>query len=345
MGTSQKKLTGQLQRLDFCFSARKMLLESSEESAVRLFNGYAEGIPGLVVDLYSHTAAIFNLSREPASLNELAELTGGLIPRQFPWVKSALYKTRHANSKDERLGVWLQGDYSSPSVLENKVSYAIDLRMQQDSSFYLDTRNLRRILKDRCGGQSVLNTFAYTGSLGIAALAGGARKVVQTDRNARYLKLAERSAELSQLDPLLQTCLIGDFFRVVSKLKVEKHLFDWVILDPPFFSSDDSGSVDIAANQAALINKVRPLVAHGGTLAVINNGLFVSGEAFLSEIKALCQDGYMWLEELVPVPADCTGYPETVVGGNYPADYQPFNGPTKIVLLKVERKDEAVSTS
>ncbi|MCK7505726.1 MAG: class I SAM-dependent methyltransferase [Desulfobacterales bacterium] len=35
-------------------------------------------------------------------------------------------------------------------------------------------------------GRSVLNTFAYTGSLGVAAMAGGAVRVTQTDRNRQF---------------------------------------------------------------------------------------------------------------------------------------------------------------
>lgn len=36
----------------------------------------------------------------------------------------------------------------------------------------------------------MLNTFAYTGSLGVAACAGGTRRVVQVDLNRRFLDLA-----------------------------------------------------------------------------------------------------------------------------------------------------------
>jgi len=46
----------------------------------------------------------------------------------------------------------------------------------------------------------VLNTFAYTGSLGVAALAGGAVHVLQVDRNGRFLELARRSAMANHLD-------------------------------------------------------------------------------------------------------------------------------------------------
>jgi 23S rRNA (cytosine1962-C5)-methyltransferase len=47
----------------------------------------------------------------------------------------------------------------------------------------------------------------------------------------------------------------------------------------------------------------------------------------------------MEIEELIPVPADFTGFAETRVTGP-PADPAPFNHPTKIVVMRVRRKGE-----
>jgi len=43
------------------------------------------------------------------------------------------------------------------------------------------------------------------------------------------------------------------------------------------------------------------------------------------------------IKELIPVPADFTGYPETRAG-NPITDPAPFNYSTKIVILEVKRK-------
>ena len=74
-------------------------------------------------------------------------------------------------------------EHPSLSVVEGGVQYAIDLLMNQDASFYLDTRNLRQWLRENLEELRVLNTFAYTGSLGIAAGIGDAKEVIQTDLN------------------------------------------------------------------------------------------------------------------------------------------------------------------
>ena len=42
-------------------------------------------------------------------------------------------------------------------------------------------------------GKTVLNTFAYTGSLGVAARAGGAARVVHLDLSRAFLNVAKDS--------------------------------------------------------------------------------------------------------------------------------------------------------
>jgi 23S rRNA (cytosine1962-C5)-methyltransferase len=184
----------------------------------------------------------------------------------------------------------------------------------------------------------VLNTFAYTGSLGVAALAGGAAQVLQSDRSRRFLELARRSAALNHLDLGRMKLQAQDFFSLVAKLKRAGSLFDCVILDPPYFSSTKQGEVDQVRESTRLINKVRPLVNDGGRLVAVNNALFLSGQDYCQGLEALCKDGYLSIEELIPVPEDVTGFPHTVVE-KPPVDPAPFNHPTKIAVLGVRRRE------
>ncbi len=130
----------------------------------------------------------------------------------------------------------------------------------------------------------------------------------------------------------------NDFFSQVAQLKRKGELFDCVILDPPFFSSTKKGSVDQVNESTRLINKVRPLVADGGHLVAINNALFLSGKEYIASLEELCADGYLSIEELIPIPDDITGFPDTIVSPP-PTDPAPFNHPTKIAILRVRRKD------
>jgi 23S rRNA (cytosine1962-C5)-methyltransferase len=209
--------------------------------------------------------------------------------------------------------------------------------MNQDASLYLDTRNLRRWLREHMGGKTVLNTFAYTGSLGAAACAGGATRVVQLDLSREFLNLAKTSYTLNGFPIHKADFIAGDFWNVINQLKRKGERFDCVVVDPPFFSSTAKGALDLNTDSARLINKVRPLINDGGWLVSVNNALYVSGKEYLESLEALCADGYLKIAELIPVPEDFTGYAETRKGKPI-TDPSPFNHSTKIAVLEVRRK-------
>ncbi len=183
----------------------------------------------------------------------------------------------------------------------------------------------------------MLNAFAYTGSLGIAATAGGAGQVIQLDRNRQFLNVAKTSCTLNGFPIHKGDFLSADFFQQAGRFKRSGERFDCIFLDPPFFSSSPNGVVDQVHESARLINKVRPLVEDGGTLVAINNALYVSGAEYIRTLEALCADGYLEITELIPVPNDIAGYPETITGSPI-TDPAPFNHSTKIAVLKVKRK-------
>jgi len=309
-----------------------------DTTAFRVFNGFYEGLPGLVIDRYGAALVIQDHTVPGALTIEFDQLTTWALTH-LDGIESVLYKQRLHPDDDHRRGTLVAGYTLPTSIREYDVNYALDLKLHQDASFFLDTRWLRRWLLENMSGKRVLNTFAYTGSLGVAAGAGGASLVVQTDLNPRYLHLAKQSWSLNQLSPSLLQLISGDFFRVIGRFRYQQRLFDCVILDPPFFSTTDAGRVDLLFETTRLINKVRPLVAHKGWLIVINNALFLSGADFMSELDQLCQSPYLSIECIIPIPPDITGYPDTIVSPP-PTDPSPFNHPTKIVILTVQRKDE-----
>jgi len=313
----------------------------SATDAYRIFNGFYEGLPGLVVDRYADTILISNHNRQPESFNSQIQQISQFSSAEIPGIDSVLLKTRHSTDPEERKGRLLHGQALPQEISEYGVRYAIDLRLNQDDSFYPDTRNLRNWLMQNSKQKSVLNCFAYTGSLGIAALAGAASAVIQTDINGEALSLAEKSYQLNNLSQVM-TILKRNFFSAVTSLKKSEKFFDTVILDSPFFSSTRYGKVDLQKESLQLINKVRPLVAHEGRLIAINNALYVSGKQFIDEINELSKTGYVSMDSIIPIPNDITGYPETITA-TPPVDPAPFNHPTKICVLKMIRKDQKLA--
>jgi len=323
--------------LEAALAARESLFDANHQTGFRLFNGFTEGNPSLVIDLYARTALIHNYAETLADGEPAVETARDFLQTQLPWLRCILLKTRNGRSPQEKRGTIIYGTTPDDRLREHGVWYALDLSMNRDASFYLDTRNLRRWAIDNLGGKSVLNTFAYTGSLGVAARAGGAARVVHVDLNRAFLNVAKTSYTLNGFPIDKKDFQSADFWPQVNHLKRAGQTFDCVFLDPPFFASTSKGAVDLQTNSARLINKVHPLVNDGGALVAINNALFLSGQDYMQTLETLCANGYLEIETLIPVPEDFSGYPQTRVG-NPPVDPAPFNHATKIAVLRARRK-------
>lgn len=353
-------------RLEAALRARADALEADprREAALRLFNGHLEGWPGLVVDRYGRSLVLHWHGRaegagEHRAAGELqtegtqaAQDPDGLDPaaptpwatalafyrEALPWLEAVLLKERRADDAAERHGRLLFGDRPQDWVREAGLRYALDLDGGHDCGLYLDTRRLRAWLRAHLAGARVLNCFAYTGSLGLAALAGGAAQVLQLDRSRAALNLAKRSYTLNGLPIHRPDFFQADFWDACARLRRQEQRFDAVILDPPHLTQGPRGRADLADGGLALINKVRPLVADGGRLVVVNNALYLSGRAFMDTLDRVCADGYLELAETIGVDEDCRGYGATLVPGDLP-DPAPFAHSSKIAVLAVRRKD------
>ncbi len=321
--------------LEKAIDSRQSLFDEAHRSAFRLFNGFTEGEPDLVIDVYASTVVFHNYADDVAQGLLLVQEAQNYLLDALPWLHAGIAKTRNGKTQEEKRGQLLFGDQPDRKIKEHGVWYAIDLTMNRDASFYLDTRNLRQWLTNNVPGRSVLNTFAYTGSFGVAALTGRASQVVQLDLNRQFLDLAKESYVLNGFPIRKNGFIAADFFPAISQFKNRKQTIDCVIIDPPFFSTTSRGKVDQEHDSARLINKVRPLINDGGILIAINNALYVSGKEYMQTLELLCKDGYLSIRELIPVPEDVIGYNKI---GAPITDPSPFNHSTKIAVLDVRRK-------
>ncbi|MEM7131864.1 MAG: class I SAM-dependent methyltransferase [Chloroflexota bacterium] len=323
--------------LERAIEARKAELDAAHHVACRLFNGPREGCPELFVDLYGSTVVLHNYADPPEMGAENLIAAQAVVCNQLPWVCGIIIKERKGETDQQRHGRLIDGEKIDKRIRENGIWYAIDLLMNQDASFYLDTRLLRKWLIEKMAGGSVLNTFAYTGGLGVAAAAGGASRVVQTDRNKRFLNVSKISYSLNGFPIQRRDFQSMDFWAYMKRLNRAGERFDCVILDPPFYSTTSQGTIDLNKDMHRLINKVRPLVNHGGLIVAVNNALYLSGQAYMESLNELCIGGYVDIEEVIPVPEECIGYPSTIVAPPV-TDPTPFNHSTKIVVLRILHK-------
>ena len=160
--------------LEKTLQKRLPLLADEHTQALRFFNGFTEGLPYLSVDLFGQTIVLFVHKIVGDEAETLIQTARDFYLLALPFVKCVIAKQRSSTNSTLKQGEVIFGGTPDRQIVEDGTFYALDLLMNQDASFYLDTRNLRAWLKKASVGKDVLNTFAYTGSLGVAALAGGA---------------------------------------------------------------------------------------------------------------------------------------------------------------------------
>jgi hypothetical protein len=167
--------------LQDAIQARRQLLDPPHDAALRLFSGFTEGCPDLVVDMYGKTAVFHNHADPPSQGEVLVQTAVEILRAELPWVQAGLVKTRSSRSADERAAAWRWSGADDPDC-EVRCGMPL-ISLNQDCSFIW----IRAIcgLGHRAMRMTVLNTFAYTGSLGWRPWA--AFNAQCADRTQRFL--------------------------------------------------------------------------------------------------------------------------------------------------------------
>src|SRR5207248_9319272 len=97
---------------------------------------------------------------------------------------------------------------------------------------YLDAREVRAWVREHAAGKLALNCFSYTCGYAVAALAGGARRVVNVDISRRVLDWGAENAELNGQAVSRRDYIAGDVFEWLDRFAKKGEVFDLVILDP-----------------------------------------------------------------------------------------------------------------
>ncbi len=176
------------ERLRRAYEARLSLHEDPQLEAYRLFHGYGEGGPGLLIDRYGDVALIENRGASASEVEIAAK-----VLQELETFSCIVLKER---GKEPRA---LLGTLPSTAVaiVEHGLLYSIETWAPRNPGLYLDARPARAWLRENSEGRRVLNLFSYAGSLGVAAMAGGARGVIHVDTQKRALKRCSENHRLN----------------------------------------------------------------------------------------------------------------------------------------------------
>ncbi|WJN57840.1 class I SAM-dependent methyltransferase [Pseudomonas sp. SO81] len=243
------------------------------DEARRLFHGRGRQWPGLehLTADWLQGVLLVALFREPDA-QPLAELKDMLL--QFAaspaWARSGarhllLQHRYQADSATEYLvGEAIEGG----EIEEGGLRYLLDFGRKQNSGLFLDMRLGRQWVREQAGGQRVLNLFAYTCGFSVAAIAGGAERVVNLDMSRPALSRGRDNHRLNGHDLARVSFLGHDLFNSWGKLRKDGP-FELIIVDPPSFQK---GSFVLTRDYAKIMRRLPDMLTPGGrVLACVND--------------------------------------------------------------------------
>jgi 23S rRNA (cytosine1962-C5)-methyltransferase len=212
---------------------RDRFFDPAATNAVRLVNAEGDCLPGLVVDRYDDVLVVqvATLGMEKLKPLVLELLTEALHPRAI--LERSDLPARRDEGLEDRSGVLAGAAVEKVRILENGVSYWVDLVRGQKTGFFLDQRESRKLVRDVAAGRRVLNTFAYSGSFSVCAVLGGALRADSVDTSETAMALAEENFELNGIPADKGVFFRGDVFEFLREPALDH---DFIILDPPAFA-------------------------------------------------------------------------------------------------------------
>ena len=257
-------------------------------------NGEGDGLSGFAVDAYGpflisyvYARGLKEWGRRLATAIAEAIGTGGLGPEGIP-LKGILQKVRTKESarpgKPEQMVVWGEEPPEKWVAREGNMSFEVHLLAGLNVGLFTDMREHRQRIGRFARSRSVLNTFAYTGALSVAAALSGAREVTSVDLSGGVLKWAQENFRLNGLDPERHRFETGDVLRFLSASRQEGRRYDLVILDPPTYSAARAAGWSMRKDYPELIAAALEVIPEGGILWVSANVHRESGESLEAQI-------------------------------------------------------------
>lgn len=155
-----------------------------------------------------------------------------------------------------------------PVVEESGLKFKLDLGRNQNSGLFLDMRYGRNWVQRTAKGKRVLNLFAYTCGFSVAAIEGGAVKVVNVDMAKSSLSKGRENHRINGHDLNKVSFLGHDIFKSWGKIR-KSGPYDLIVIDPPSFQK---GSFALTKDYKKILRKLPELLADSGqVLACVNS--------------------------------------------------------------------------
>lgn len=278
---------------------RRRPLPSKETNAFRLVDGIGDHLAGIELEqLGPHFLASIRNSSYTRSVKALTNHLSSSV-----YLK--LLDQNQKESPRHLSGPLIEAPFL---IQENGVTFELSFQSGYSQGIFLDQRDNRQRLRESLQpGQTLLNTFAYTGAFSVyGALAGATTTTI--DLSQPYLDWSKRNFIHNDIDPASQYFCKGDTFHWLKRFAKQGRKFDAIVLDPPTFSRDKEGKVfRVEKDYARLVELADQCLAPGGTMLACTNCRQINDATFEKQLRAafrrpVCLDSR-------PMPFDFTAPP------------------------------------
>ena len=256
----------------------------------RLFHGRGRCFPGyeqLVVDLLPPVAIIRLFAEYPPEVIEGLDryfqmLEANLKPR-------ALVVQHRYRREDSIEVLWNNSEIDPEQLLQVQelgLSYRVQPLKNQNSGLFLDMREGRRWVKEHSKGKEVLNLFAYTCGFSVAAIAGGAERVVNLDMSRGALNTGRENHRLNHHPMDKVKFFSHDLFRSWGKLKREGP-YDLVVIDPPSFQK---GSFVATNDYRKVLKRLPELTKQQAEVLLCLNSPELDSSFLIGLVEEMCPE-------------------------------------------------------
>lgn len=296
-------------RVRYAVDYRKTVMPGADFACCRLIFGEADGFPGLTVDRFDDVlvAQVLSLGMERHKnqifslllrvLREMGERIKGVYERND-------VKIRELEGMSENKGIaqipeneLTEADLM-PIIVENGLSYMVDVVNGQKTGFFLDQKYNRQAVARIAKGKHVLDCFTHTGAFALNAARGGAASVTAVDISGEALKTAQQNILRNHLVDVVTT-REANVFELLTELKAQGHApYDFIILDPPAFTKSSSTVRSAFRGYKEINLKAMKLLPRGGYLATCSCSHFMEDALFVKMLHEAARDAQVSLRQI-----------------------------------------------
>jgi len=293
-----ESLNANIENLDAIDVENASLVNNKELCRIFHGRGHAyEGLSHLNLDFYSPYLFLISYTDiESSVLENLTQLIWQHVEKSNNQnIKGLIFQQRAG--RDTHTQIIRGEDPKSFEIQELGLKYQVELTKSQNTGIFPDMKVGRSWLKTQATDAKVLNLFSYTCGFSLAAMAGGAKQVVNMDMNKGVLRTGKINHELNGYTRNV-SFYPHDILKSFGKLK-KLGPFDLVVVDPPSFQK---GSFVLTKDYQKILRRLPEILTENAQLLLCANSPELSLKAFKDLISEHAGENFNFKQRLKPAP-------------------------------------------